>query len=143
MIDATLRGEGIDMSEPEVIQLLAVQRPSRRLQDMVQVEANSLLNLHCSALRAVFPYVRDTDITAPPEVRHVMLLRQKQWLEPLCHDTIHRPLGATAKLLWRGGVRGMVDHELREVDRMPRPSLDPESNLTEVVVVAHGIVGWI
>ena len=77
-----------------------VFRTSRRLQDLEQVEANPLLNFYGTALGAIFPYVRDTDITATPEVSHVMLLRQKQWLEPLRHDTIHRPLGATAKLLW-------------------------------------------
>ena len=50
---------------------------------MKKVEADRLLDLHGTALRAVLPDILDPDIATAPEIFHVLLLRPEQLLEPL------------------------------------------------------------
>jgi hypothetical protein len=107
------------------------------LQDLEQVEANCLLNLDGRTLGTLFPDVPHMDVAAMPEIRHILLLLTKQVSEALRRDTIHRPLGATTKLIGRGRMRGVVDHKLCEVDRLAGPCVDPESHLTEVIAVSY------
>ena len=60
-----------------------VFRTRRGLQDVKQIEADRLLDLHGGALHAVFPDIPDPDIAAAPEIVHVLLLGGEQLLEPL------------------------------------------------------------
>ena len=109
-----------------------VFRPRRGLQDVKEVEADRLLDLHRTALRAVLPRIPHLDVAATPEIGHVLLLRGEQLAEPLVHDAIQGPVGPPAQLLGRGRRRGVIDHALGEMDRASGLGLDGEGDLTEV-----------
>ena len=79
---------------------------------MKKVEADRLLDLHRSALRAVFPDIPDPDVAAAPEIVQVFLLRGEQLLEPLLHYAIHSPVGTAAEFFSRSRLRRVIDHVL-------------------------------
>jgi hypothetical protein len=95
------------------------------------------LDLHGSALRAVFADIPDLDIAPAPKIVHVLLLGGEQRLEPLAHYAIHGPLSTAAEFFSRSRLRGVIDHELGEVDRAAGPGLDGEGNLAEVLGVVN------
>ena len=127
-----------------------VFRPRRGLQDVKEIEADRLLDLHRTALRAVFPDIPHLDVAATPEIGHVLLLRGEQLLEPLVHDAIHGPLGTAAEFLGRSRRRRVIDHVLGELDRTSGLGLDREGDLAEVLGVdslvgvrARGLQGMV
>ena len=138
----------IDLGVPKVMPLIrlsgeafrrhaGVFRARRGLQDVKEVEADRLLDLHGAALRAVFPDIPDPDIAAAPEIVHVLLLGGEQLLEPLVHYAIHGPLGTAAKFFGRSRLRRVIDHVFGEMDRTAGPGLDCEGDLAEVLGVGN------
>src|SRR5262249_4541705 len=141
----------IDLSVPKVMPLIRLSGEAFRrytrvfrarggLQDMKEVEANRLLDLHGAALCAIFPDIFDLDIAAAPEIVQVLLLGGEQLLEPLVHDAIQRPLSAAAEFFGRGRVRGMIDDVFGVLDWTAGPGLDCEGNLAKVPSM-DGLVG--
>src|SRR5262244_3304295 len=118
----------------------SVFRARGGLQDVKQIEANRLLDLHGTPLCAIFPDIFDMDIAAAPEIVQVLLLGGEQLLEPLVHYAIQRPLSAAADFFSRGRVGGMVDHVFGELDWTAGPGLDREGNLAKVPGM-DGLVG--
>jgi hypothetical protein len=104
---------------------------------MKKVEANRLLDLHGTALRALFSDIPDPHITAAPEIVHVLLLRREQLLEPLAHHAIRRPLGPAAKFFRRRRLRRVINHVFGEIDRTPGPGVDCEGDLAKVLGVGN------
>src|SRR6516225_93850 len=104
-----------------------------RLQDVKEIEAYRLLDLHGSAFCSVFSDVPDPDIAAPPEILHLLLLRGEQLLEPLGHYAIQCPLGTTAELFRRSHRRSVVDHVFGEMDRTVGPRIDGEGDLAKIL----------
>src|SRR5215831_14744556 len=107
----------------------------RGLQDVKEVEANCLLDLHRAPLRAFFSNIPDPDIAAAPEIVHVLLLRGEQRLKPVGRHTIQRPLGTTAEFFSRSRLRRVIDHVLGEMDRTVGPGVDCEGDWAEVLGV--------
>ena len=118
----------VDLGVPEIMPFIGLSgeafrrhagvfRPRRGLQDVKEVEADRLLDLHGGALGAVFPDIPDLDIAAAPEIVHVLLLGGEQLLEPLVHHAIHGPLSTAAELFRRSRLRRVIDHVFGEVDR--------------------------
>src|SRR5215472_3631937 len=107
---------------------------------MKKIEADRLLDLYGSALRAVFPNILDSDIAAAPEIVHVLLLGGEQLLEPFVHYAIHRPLSTAAEFFRRSRLRRMIDHVLGDLDRTAGSRLDREGDLAEIFCV-DGLIG--
>ena len=104
---------------------------------MKKVEADRLLDLHGTALRAFFSDITHPDITAPPEIVHVQLLGCEQLLEPMGHNAVHRPLGAAAEFFGRSRLRRVINHVFGEIDRTAGPGVDCEGDLAEILGVGN------
>src|SRR6516164_10734790 len=98
-----------------------VLRSRGRLQDVKQVEADRLLDLHGRPLGALCANIPDPEITTSPEIVHVLLLGSEQLLESLARYAIHGPLGAAAEFFRRSRPRGVINNVLSELDRRARP----------------------
>src|ERR1700722_4591915 len=114
-----------------------VFRTPRGLQNLEKVKANRLLDFDSGPFGAFNPDVPHTDITAAPEIVHILLLGIKQILEPPGRHPIHCPLSAAAEIPLRHGLGGMIDHIFGEAYWRTRPGFDGEGDLTEIVRVDH------
>ena len=130
---------------------------------MKKVEADRLLNLHGTALRAFFSDITHPDIAAPPEIVQVLLLGCEQLLEPTGRNPVpqvnivirpsglpnwmpssreasnssHSPLGAAAEVFGRRRLRRVINHVFGEIDRTAGPGVDCEGDLAEILGVGN------
>ena len=104
---------------------------------MKKVEANRLLDLDSTALRAFFPDITHPDIAAPPEIVQVLLLGCEQLLEPMSHNAVHSPLGAAAEFFGRSRLRRVINHVFGEIDRKAGPGIDCEGDLAKILGIGN------
>src|SRR5262245_15535505 len=86
----------IDLSVPKVMPLIRLSGEAFRrhtrvfrarggLQDVKEIEANRLLDLHGAALCAIFPDIPDVDIAAAPDIVPVLALGGGEMIDTMVY----------------------------------------------------------